>query len=481
MTFSLRHDCGSHRLLLLFGGWSAEHAWFDHCAPAGYDLMTVCDYTSESTDSATLRRLESYEEICVVAWSFGVPVATRFIASHPALRFTTRIAVNGTITPVDDLTGIPTAIFEGTLASLASEAESVSDPAASRTLRKFDRRMCGGSSSLQRTRTLHTLTEELRAIRAAGPTASLSAASSTWLTSLHQVWDLAVISDSDAIIPTANQLAAWEGHVPHLTVKGAHMPDFTTLIDRLLIDKELVARRFAKSGSTTYSTSATAQRLIAEKVASFIPALTPSDTDSCPHVCLEFGVGAGLLTRLYAPTLPEDCDLTLCDISHISTDLPGRHVIADAETLIRQLPDASCDIILASSVMQWFNSPLRFITHVVRVLRPGGTAVLSTFAPDNFPELQTMLSRPLLTPGPQAYIHLLEELSTSTPLTFSVTTDTITLTFDTPRQLLAHLKATGVNSLSADHAESTRSAMAIMRSGVTSLTYRPLYLTIHRP
>ena len=253
MTFSLRHDCGSHRLLLLFGGWSAEHAWFDHCAPAGYDLMTVCDYTSESTDSATLRRLESYEEICVVAWSFGVPVATRFIASHPALRFTTRIAVNGTITPVDDLTGIPTAIFEGTLASLASEAESVSDPAASRTLRKFDRRMCGGPSSLQRTRTLHSLTEELRAIRAADTTASVSAVSDTELLPLYQVWDLAVISDSDAIIPTANQLAAWEGHVPHLTVKGAHMPDFTTLIGTTLRQKRLYDIFHQCHGTAPYS------------------------------------------------------------------------------------------------------------------------------------------------------------------------------------------------------------------------------------
>lgn len=470
MNFSLRHACGSHRLLLLFGGWSAEHEWFDHCAPEGYDLITVCDYSSESVTPDILQCLEKYDEICVVAWSFGVPVATRFIASHPCLRFTTRIAVNGTLTPVDDRTGIPVNIFQGTLESLEAEASAISDTASSRTLRKFDRRMCGEAAKLYRTRTMRDLTDELRAIYHAGNASNADCP-------LYRVWDLAVISDNDAIIPTANQLEAWKNYVPHIIIEGSHMPIFDRLLHRLLIDKELVARRFAKSGRGTYSANATAQNMIARKVVTLIPDI---NSQSSSQVWLEIGAGSGLLTRLYASRIPERCDLTLCDISHISPDLPGNHIIADAEALIRQLPDSSCDIVLASSVMQWFNSPLRFLIQVVRVLRPEGTAILSTFAPDNFPELRAMLPHQLLTPAPQSYTHLLEELSSETPLTFSVTTDSIPLTFDTSRQLLTHLKATGVNSLSANHTESVRSAMAIMRSGVTTLTYRPVYITIHR-
>ncbi len=61
----------------------------------GYDTAVVWDYADpRPVDPALLSR---YAEICVVAWSFGVPYAARFIAGHhDSLPITRCVAVCGT-------------------------------------------------------------------------------------------------------------------------------------------------------------------------------------------------------------------------------------------------------------------------------------------------------------------------------------------------------------------------------------------------
>ena len=65
----------------------------------GYRIIVVWDYREPAFPPSLVEKLEQYREIAVIGWSFGVPAATRFLAVHPELPVSARIAVNGTMHP----------------------------------------------------------------------------------------------------------------------------------------------------------------------------------------------------------------------------------------------------------------------------------------------------------------------------------------------------------------------------------------------
>lgn len=162
--------------------------------PLSSDLLLCYDYRSMTFDASVL---EGYCELRVVAWSMGVWVAGQVLGNLSGLpAITGRLAVNGTPFPIDDVRGIPVAIFRGTLEGLNPQ-----------TLGKFRRRMCGSSEGVKAflahglTRPLEELREEL---------ASLYRLVSS-LPSTGWAWEEAWIGRRDRIFPAANQQEAWKG------------------------------------------------------------------------------------------------------------------------------------------------------------------------------------------------------------------------------------------------------------------------------
>ncbi|MDE6130171.1 MAG: DUF452 family protein, partial [Muribaculaceae bacterium] len=155
MKYELTSSCGSDRLILIFAGWGMEPRVFAHLRHEGYDIAVVWDYRDFGIDWSVI---DSYREICVIAWSLGV-YAAAMTCHGIENRVTLRIAVNGTTTPVHDSLGIPEAVYEGTAATLDS-----------RRLEKFFRRMCGDRdsyahfSSCAPQRPVDELVDELNAI-----------------------------------------------------------------------------------------------------------------------------------------------------------------------------------------------------------------------------------------------------------------------------------------------------------------------------
>lgn len=191
------------RLLLLFAGWGMDTTPFQSMERAGSDLLVCYDYRTLTFDEELCR---SYQEITLIAWSMGVWAATQLL-QNSSLPITRCIAINGTPYPIDDLRGIPTAIFQGTLAGLNDA-----------TLAKFQRRMCGSASAYQQflavapTRPIEELKEELQAIAtgyATLPPATLP-------------WESARVGSADRIFPAENQLRAWEGVTPVREIEAAH-------------------------------------------------------------------------------------------------------------------------------------------------------------------------------------------------------------------------------------------------------------------
>lgn len=416
------------RLLIFFCGWSTDSRIARNLDFEGYDTLAVWDYRSLDLDPSLTA---GYAEIVVAAWSFGVAAASHFIATHRHLPITRRVAINGTLKPVDNLRGIPEDIFNGTLNNLSD-----------RTLSKFYRRMVPGQSIPQSAMTIDELADELRSINS--------------MDVPQTEWDFAFISTDDRIIPPENQRTAWAG-TPIREIEGSHTPDFKAILSPLLVDKQRVAARFG-SAASTYNHAAEAQQIIIDRLLS----LAPLD----PEITIEIGSGTGLLTeRFLKRYTPEK--FTLVDLC--PTPVEGACAVqADAEQWIAQQPDHSATAIISASAMQWFNSPLRFIEQVKRVLKPGCTALLSTFGPETMREL-----RPWIAGLPYLSEH---------ELPHAVRSEIITLEFDSAIELLRHIRATGVAATSAGPASALRISrnMRPDSNGKYTLTYQPIYLKIRK-
>lgn len=185
------HKDDSPWLTLFFAGWGMdEHPFMDYRSRC-CDLLVCYDYRSFDFDFSLL---EGYRDIRLVAWSMGVWAASYLLQDKGNLPLSERIAVNGTLTPVDEEKGIPPHIFKGTLDGLNE-----------RNLQKFYRRMCGSREDtnyfLERApqRNIEDLREELRLIgerAVANPVPSFT-------------WKVAVIGSEDLIFSAANQRRAW--------------------------------------------------------------------------------------------------------------------------------------------------------------------------------------------------------------------------------------------------------------------------------
>lgn len=437
----------STRLLLIFAGWGMDATPFAGLGPGySFDIAVAYDYTDGIGMSGDL---SSYDEVMILAWSFGVIAADHFIAAHPELPITSRIAVNGTLHPVDDSLGIPRATFNATLQGL-SEA----------SLLKFYRRMCGDAGAFKAweevrpQRTIDSLRDELTAIAAmSGGTAR---------------WDKAIISTADRIIPPANQFAAWQQTGTYISeVDGPHLPDFRAIMASALIDKHLVATRF-EGAARSYESNAPVQLAMATELSRL---WQRHCHERELNKVIEIGAGTGAFTRAYMRWLSVT-GLELWDLAHLPDSLPGLHRVCDAEARLHAVATASLQAIVSSATIQWFSSIPSFIAQCNRTLKPGGWLVLSTFGPDNFYQLRRAgyLS-------PSQWRQMLDEAGFDTR---EIDERRTTLDFSSPRKLLEHIRLTGVNAIASGPA-SARQARRIIASGTTSLTYHPLLIVARKP
>lgn len=451
------------RAILIFAGWSMDEKPFASLRRGGYRIIAVWDYRDDDAMQTLAEELRNYRETVVIGWSFGVPAASRFLQAHPELPVTARIAVNGTMHPVDDLRGIPETIFAGTLAGLGEK-----------TLSKFHLRMCGSAEAYRRfcltlpARDIDGLRAELEAVSDAGDAADV-------------VWDTAIVSSSDRIIPPENQLRAWRSGeaLEVLTTDGAHMPDFQALIDRFVTEKGLVAEKFGRAGET-YDDNAVIQRKIAGKLCATARELT----SGTPGKIIEIGCGTGMTTRMIAAAFPgaaiEAWDLHIPESLGLPPQTAVTTLECDAETAIRGLPAESADMIFSASTVQWFNSLPEFLRQTARVLRPGGMAFISTFGPETMRQIRALIPQAGHYPDAETLRRMIPE--NLEPVGFLE--EIRELRFPSPLEALRHVKLTGVNALgSGNGAASAREVMRLYPTepdGGATLTYHPIYISLKK-
>lgn len=462
------------RLILVFLGWGMDASPFVNLRKNGFDVLAVYDYTG--LDDTAVRDLEftrlaneaeRYEEVVVVAWSFGVRIAADFLAGcRMHLPVTRAIAINGTTSHVHDTKGIPQAIFNGTLEHL-SEA----------SVRKFNRRMFASAASFADymthapARSFNSLKSELATF------ARIPAADDC------SMFNLAIAGEADAIFPVRNQLAAWAG-VETETMPGApHFIDLHSILDNLIVDKHLVAERF-KRAADTYSDHAGPQLEVARRLWELAAphvnkALGTSSRTVAPRV-LEIGSGCGFLTRLYLPSLPSDTQVELWDLTTPPSWLSHKAATfrqCDAETEICATAPGSYNCVLSASTIQWFNSPADFLPRMARAMAPGAIAAIAVYGPATYREISALTGRGLRYLSME---QLCDAAGKSGLEIIAANSETTLQTFTDASAMLRHMKLTGVNGNSS----STALAMKIMRAlpagQPAGLTYNPIYLILKK-
>lgn len=456
-------DSNNRAAVVIFAGWGMDSLPFKSFRVDTLDTIVVYDYASEEDPAGDIlahHLQESYDSICVVAWSFGVFHAERWLIRHPLVPVTLRVAVNGTSWAVDTRRGIHPSVFRLTLKNHSSGM-----------IQRFRENMCGNKDTYAQFMAHEPLRSEESLRRELEQIADLTCEGTK---TSPDLWDIVYVGMADKIIKPDAQLRAWDGHESIIRIEGgAHFPDWDEIRDnlkRLLIDKNRIASRF-RQAAKTYNANAPVQANMAVKLAGMLPAPISGDV-------LEIGPGTGLLTALLRRRLTSDSSLRLWDIAPLDDDIEE----VDAETGIRMEPDNSLDMIVSSSTIQWFQSPVSFFRECRRVLRPGGIAAFSTFGKDTFHEINHLLGKPLTYHSAGNWNQIALNAGWQN---VEATEASETMKFENPLDVLRHMKLTGVNGLMSE-GSSVKAARLITTlyprdtDGKCPLTYQPVYIILRK-
>ena len=196
-------------LIVCCNGWGMDRYPLGGLDAGPFDVYLLSDYTNLDPIDDLLPELSGYGKRILIGWSMGVWAAQRLFARHAEL-FQRRIAVNGTLRPIDDRYGIPREIFGATLRDYSDSIRE-----------RFYRRMCkepGAFAFFDAHRPQRDLADQHREL------AALQALDTEFGEQKPCFTDV-IVSGNDLVIPTANQLAFW-GDRRVIGLPGCHYPFF---------------------------------------------------------------------------------------------------------------------------------------------------------------------------------------------------------------------------------------------------------------
>ena len=189
MKFKWIKQSGNDKIIVFFNGWGMDERPFSFLETGVYDLLMIYDYVNLKI---MLPDLSAYREKFLLAWSSGVRIADLIINGN---EFKKRIAINGTAFTVDNDKGIHPNVFFATIKHFSPQNRD-----------KFYRRMILKQEDYKRftenlpARALSNQKEELEAIYSEKDNRNPD-----------NIFDIAIISQKDKIIPSEKQEKYWSG------------------------------------------------------------------------------------------------------------------------------------------------------------------------------------------------------------------------------------------------------------------------------
>ena len=191
MKLHLKNN-NSDNLILFFCGWGMDENPFS-VLKSKSDILFVYDYTTPDFPEFDFSK---YKSIKLLSFSYGVYAGA--IAKMPEdLRIEKRIAINGTLIPVDDTYGVPVKQFE------------LTEKMDSQSVVKFRQRLFGGEKAKEHfelfeqhlpNRSAKSCTDELLGMKKYVPQ----------LATPQKKFDKVYIASHDRCVPTRNQKNFWQ-------------------------------------------------------------------------------------------------------------------------------------------------------------------------------------------------------------------------------------------------------------------------------
>ncbi|AHX15423.1 malonyl-CoA O-methyltransferase [Dyella jiangningensis] len=215
------------------------------------------------------------------------------------------------------------------------------------------------------------------------------------------------------------------------------------------VDRHQVRRNFGRAADTYEKHDALQQEvqtLLLDRLGFYLDA---------PERVIDVGAGTGrgtaLLRKRYPKAQVVAMDLALPMLraakKHVSWLKPFQRVCAEATAL--PLPDHSVDVLHSNLCFQWIDDLPALFGECVRVLKPGGLLVYSTFGPDTLKELRAAWAQADEQPHVSRFLdmHDLGDAMINAGLRDAVLdVDRYTLTYSEPRMLLKELQGLGATN-----------------------------------
>ncbi|HET6553769.1 MAG TPA: malonyl-ACP O-methyltransferase BioC [Dyella sp.] len=215
------------------------------------------------------------------------------------------------------------------------------------------------------------------------------------------------------------------------------------------VDQRQVRRNFSRAAATYEQHDALQQEvqtLLLDRLGFYL---------ETPERVVDVGAGTGrgtaLLRKHYPKAQVVAMDLALPMLraakKHVSWLKPFQRVCAEATAL--PLPDHSVDVLHSNLCFQWIDDLPALFGECVRVLKPGGLLVYSTFGPDTLKELRAAWAQADEQPHVSRFLdmHDLGDAMINAGLRDPVLdVDRYTLTYSEPRMLLKELQGLGATN-----------------------------------
>lgn len=209
------------------------------------------------------------------------------------------------------------------------------------------------------------------------------------------------------------------------------------------INPKLIKNQFEKS-LDTYNKNAVVQQIMAEKLIE-----ETAKIKTCYDNVLELGSGAGLLTKELIKKITFKTysanDLVEKSKFYVSEIIPQAAFYCGNASRIK--PAKKMDLIISNAMFQWFKDLEKVSVTYKNLLNKEGILAFSTFSPENFKEIHELTGLSLDYKSLGEIKHIFEKNFEI----IHVEEFTHTLNFSNPLELLAHMKNTGVNSLTTQH------------------------------
>lgn len=209
------------------------------------------------------------------------------------------------------------------------------------------------------------------------------------------------------------------------------------------INPKLIKTQFEKS-LDTYNQNALVQKIMAEKLIEELTKIKKDFTN-----ILELGSGAGLLTKELVKKINFQTysanDLVEKSKNFVNDIIPNMTFYCGNAQKIK--PSKKMDLIISNAMFQWFNDLDKISLNYKNILNTDGILAFSTFSKENFKEIRNLTGLSLEYKSLNEITKIFEKnykILHSEEFTYK-------MNFSNPLELLAHMKNTGVNSLTAKH------------------------------